>query len=258
MPEPKPVRSGVVPRYRQIEAILRDEIWLGGYQVGEQLPTEQELCARHGVSRVTIRQALAMLEQDGLIQREVARGTFVAPRAEAAQGSLLTITQAMLTEVNTLERIALARTGSYVPRGDVRAALQTPEGAEACFFLRVFYSGDEPVGGEQVYVHPAVAASLSAEDMADPAISRRIAQQTQREIGDVSLRLSAITADARHSLRFQTFSGAPLISVLRTTCDTSGAPLEHAQILLRCDRCEVALRPDTRPAPSTTNRTTNP
>jgi DNA-binding LacI/PurR family transcriptional regulator len=65
------------PKYRQIYNHLQTEIRQGRLQPGQALPTEVELIRSLGMSRNTVRQALAELENDGIIQRIQGRGTFV-------------------------------------------------------------------------------------------------------------------------------------------------------------------------------------
>jgi DNA-binding LacI/PurR family transcriptional regulator len=70
--------------YRQIYHALREEIQSGHYPPGSQLPTEAELIQRFGVSRVTVRNALALLQREGLLVRIPAKGTFVRQRESSA------------------------------------------------------------------------------------------------------------------------------------------------------------------------------
>lgn len=63
--------------YRQIYHALKADISSGHYPPGSQLPTENELVRRFGVSRVTVRNALALLQREGLLVRIPAKGTFV-------------------------------------------------------------------------------------------------------------------------------------------------------------------------------------
>ncbi len=63
--------------YRQIYHTLKAEIQNGHYPPGSQLPTEAALIQRFGVSRVTVRNALALLQQEGFVVRIPAKGTFV-------------------------------------------------------------------------------------------------------------------------------------------------------------------------------------
>ena len=62
--------------HHQISTLIKDGIATGRYRPGDQLPTEEQLCQAHQVSRVTVRRALQSLEQQGFIQRQAGRGTF--------------------------------------------------------------------------------------------------------------------------------------------------------------------------------------
>src|SRR5262245_34431916 len=69
-----------IPLYYQLENILREKIMSGVFAAGVRLPTEAELIRLYGVGRITVRQALAALAKDGLIERKRRRGTFVTER----------------------------------------------------------------------------------------------------------------------------------------------------------------------------------
>jgi DNA-binding GntR family transcriptional regulator len=68
------------PLYQRLEAVLRDAIAEGKYPVGTLLPAEAELCAQHGVSRHTVREALRRLVEGGLVERRQGAGTRVVAR----------------------------------------------------------------------------------------------------------------------------------------------------------------------------------
>src|SRR6478752_7707263 len=70
----------VVARYIQLASLFRRRIEAGDWPVAEQTPTVDDLAAECGVARATIRKALDMLEDEGLIERYRAKGTFVRQR----------------------------------------------------------------------------------------------------------------------------------------------------------------------------------
>jgi DNA-binding LacI/PurR family transcriptional regulator len=85
-------RGSGIPIYLQLSDILLQRILSGEWQPGSSLPAEPELCEEFGVARGTIRQALSRLENEGVIQRERGRGTFVIwnnghPRSPGLSGS---------------------------------------------------------------------------------------------------------------------------------------------------------------------------
>jgi DNA-binding GntR family transcriptional regulator len=70
-------------------SVLMARIDAGVYPIGESMPSERELMAEFGVSRVTVRNVLERLESEALIERKASRGTFVRPKrvASRARGS---------------------------------------------------------------------------------------------------------------------------------------------------------------------------
>lgn len=73
----KPMAEEKPPLWRQIFETLKSEVREGQLKVGEKLPSENQLVARFGVSRATVRQALLNLGMEGLVRIEQGRGTFV-------------------------------------------------------------------------------------------------------------------------------------------------------------------------------------
>jgi GntR family transcriptional regulator len=82
-------RTSFVPLYYQLQEVLKEQIESGVWSPGEALPSEPELARRFGISRVVVRQALAILHDDRQIVRIKGRGTFVAqPKLDARAGGL--------------------------------------------------------------------------------------------------------------------------------------------------------------------------
>ena len=66
-----------IPQYKKIYQILRKHILTGLYEEGSLLPSENELCAVHNITRPTVRQALEALVQEGFIQKKQGKGSIV-------------------------------------------------------------------------------------------------------------------------------------------------------------------------------------
>src|ERR687895_944662 len=93
VPSTKAPKTGQT-RYRAIERYLRALV--EGANPGDPLPSEAELCERFSVSRMTVRQALAELTNDGLVERRRGQGTFVAHRpVHRRPGVFLSFTEEM-------------------------------------------------------------------------------------------------------------------------------------------------------------------
>lgn len=70
-------RRGKIPAYIQVAAALRRRVETGEWKPGEQISTLEQLETEFGVARVTVRQAVELLEREGLVRRQQGRGTFV-------------------------------------------------------------------------------------------------------------------------------------------------------------------------------------
>ena len=70
-------RSAYEPAYTQLARILRGQIASGVFRPGDRLPSESQLCARYGVSRMTVRRVINILIDQGMVLAEQGRGTFV-------------------------------------------------------------------------------------------------------------------------------------------------------------------------------------
>jgi GntR family transcriptional regulator len=84
------LQRGGEPLYRQLADDLRARILRGEFNVGQSIPTEARLSDAYRASRITVRHALALLEQEGLLHREQGRGSFIRPRAIAVGPRRLT------------------------------------------------------------------------------------------------------------------------------------------------------------------------
>lgn len=80
---PYTLRESRAPLYLQITEILRQRIERGVWQPGQLLPTISDLAAEYGVAKITVRQAVKLLVDEGLVEARRGRGTLVLPRPAA-------------------------------------------------------------------------------------------------------------------------------------------------------------------------------
>ncbi|MDI6600880.1 MAG: GntR family transcriptional regulator [Thermoanaerobacteraceae bacterium] len=85
-------KKSPIPIYFQLKNLIKDDIECGVLKPGSPIPSEREYSESYGISRMTVRQALKELEDDGLIVRERGRGSFVA-RPKIEQKNIMSFTQ---------------------------------------------------------------------------------------------------------------------------------------------------------------------
>lgn len=102
-------RSSFEPPYAQVARAMRERITNGEYRAGDRLPSEAELCASYGVSRMTVRRAVTLLARDGVAFTENGRGTFVkAPELGTATFDLGSLRR-LVDDAATTVKISEAR-----------------------------------------------------------------------------------------------------------------------------------------------------
>ncbi|RYY53066.1 MAG: GntR family transcriptional regulator, partial [Comamonadaceae bacterium] len=134
----KPARDDGIALHHRVGTLLKDAIASGRYRAGDQLPTEGELVATHGVSRVTVRRALQSLEQQGLIRRRAGHGTFVSDKASVLNmPTPIAEYLHQVAERRKLSRSVLKEFGWVPAPAAVATSLQLAEGAPVLRVVRL-------------------------------------------------------------------------------------------------------------------------
>lgn len=239
---PKIVRGPGSIAHRQIEDWLAEEIAAGRLAPGDRLPTEHELAAWLGVSRMTLRHALAALAQRGLVTRTVGRkgGTFVAaPKLEQD----LTVLAGFSQQLRRYGLVAGAR---------VLAAAQVPATATAAAALDI--AQGDPVyqvrrlrlaDGEPILLEDSLFPAERCPQLLDYRLDGSLYDLLDEKYGQRPHRaresLEPVTAGVREAEALHVPEGAPLMLVERTAYARSGVPLEFARDLFRGDRTRVVV-----------------
>jgi GntR family transcriptional regulator len=226
--------SAEVPLYYQLAGVLREQILSGRFGTGDRIPTEVELVKSYGVSRITVRQALASLEKEGLVRREVGRGTFVNEqrpftgelKVEGSLDDLISI--GMFTSVKLLG----VRTVKATP--DEAAMLKLEPGAPITRCARLRYWHGDPYCHIVVDLPQAIGKRLSRADFKG-SILRALEDKLDIHIRDAQQTVRASLADASLARLLETRIGAPLLSINRIVLRDDGTPVERVRTHYRSD-----------------------
>ena len=102
--------SNQLPVYIQIHDQLKNEIEQGIWKVGDRLPSERELAVKFNVSRMTLRQAIQNLADEGILERKIGSGTYVArEKVQEKMSGATSFTEIMESQ----NRVPSSRTISY-------------------------------------------------------------------------------------------------------------------------------------------------
>lgn len=234
-PEPIPLRAPIrrADRARQVADVLRQQLHAGTFD--SALPSEQELAAEFTVSRNTVRDALALLKDEGLIERAPKVGTHVARRKyDHGLDALLGLKETLRghgevrNEVRTAVRVA--------PPPAVARKLRLEPGEQAVYVERLRYLGDLPLSLDLTYLVPGIGDEVITRDLETNDIFALIERIAGRPLGSAELALEAITADAHSAMTLQMPEGGALLLLERLTHLEDGRPVDLEYIRMRGDR----------------------
>jgi GntR family transcriptional regulator len=196
------------------------------------LPSERELAEQHGVSRMTARQALSVLESEGVVYRRPPRGTFVAePRVRFHIGSFS-------EEISRLGHTPAARllwAEEQQPTPSVRAALELPEDAFVHVFHRLRTVDDVPFALETTFYSAAVTPGI-LEQIGDGSLWAVLRDRYGIEPTRSDAVLESVVLDDASCAHLGVRPASAGILLTRRTSDTTGRVVEYARDVYRADR----------------------
>lgn len=235
------------PLYQRIAQTLQAEIEAGAFAVGSMLPTESELCGRFDVSRHTIRDALRVLGELGMVSRRRGSGTLIAAGAPTtryvqAMRSLEELTQYAHDtqyEIQRVERVSIAADMALLIPAPVDSAWLRLEG------IRWRPHSSEPICATAVFVHLRFAEHLHDVRSAQGPVYDLVESRSGERIAEVVQEISAepLPRSAARALGLR--SGAPSLRFVRRYIDDSGStmltsmnwhPAEHFVYRMRLRR----------------------
>ncbi|MFI5497556.1 GntR family transcriptional regulator [Nocardia asteroides] len=228
-----PIRGHRADRARRVADILRHQILAGA--VEGALPGEQELAAEHGTSRNTVREALALLRDEGLIDRAPKVGTRVAARKYDHGLDALLGLQETLKQHGTVRNEVRAATHITAPPAVARRLGLAP-GDQVVYIERLRFLADLPLSLDLTYLAPDVGAAVLAADLASTDVFVLLEQVTGQSLGAADLALEAVAADPHTATTLDTPAGAPLLMLERLTHLDDGRPVDLEYIRMRGDR----------------------
>jgi GntR family transcriptional regulator len=227
-----------VPLHRQMFLVLHEEIVRGAFDPGDPLPTEQSMCDQFGVSRITVRRALADLADAGFIERKHGVGSFVLDHPSVRQrvvGSYMDELRQVEFETDVEVREFGVRA---VPR-PVAERLGSSDRALYALRLRRERRTREPLMITEVWL-PVDLVDVVTEATLGRTPLYRLLADAGVTLERMDHELTAEIAGPRNAQLMSTAIGAPLIRVNRVAF-ADGAPHHFMAIMLSPNRSRVLL-----------------
>lgn len=225
--------------WEQVCERLEQELGTAHLPAGERLPSEAVLTKRFGVSRVTLRLALASLEHRGLVHPQAGRGWFVGaapaePSVSEDPGVLQSFTEMARTRGLVATSVVLhcrRRPADW----DEAQALSIAPGAELLSLRRLRLLDAIAVAVDHSLVPAALLPDVTAKDFREGSLYAALQSRGIRPFR-ADYEVQAVAADAEHARLLGVTLGTPLLSARQICLDDHGRRIERGHITYRGDR----------------------
>ena len=215
--------------YVQMYSIVRDRIVRREWVPGSQIPTEDELCLMHDVSKATVRMAIAELVRDGYLKKQQGKGTFVSQALPDLGITMKTkLTEDMFGKGVTASKEVLMR-GIKRPPDDVMAHLRSSD--EVYYVLCKRVVNGEPAYLEETFISLRAVPDIDEVELCRIPLYDLVQQKAVRKINKViqTIEIAEMTSEAAAILR--NGNGAPMLLLHRLLVGTDGSTLAYTRLM---------------------------
>ncbi|WP_152535550.1 GntR family transcriptional regulator [Bradyrhizobium sp. Ai1a-2] len=226
--------------HRQLFVIMRDQILRGLYQPGTSIPNEEALCAEFGVSRITVRRAVADLESSGLLIKRHGRGTFVSDELPPARPSAtLGLLDSLRKSASETEAEVLS-VETAEPPADIARQLDLVAGVPAVHAVRLRRRGRTPVMVTEAWVPEAFARGVTRRELQKRALYEILIAQGIH-FGRVVQEITAVAASPFYAKQLNAELASPLVRITRLLYDAHRRPVQHLTIHIAPERSRLLM-----------------
>jgi GntR family transcriptional regulator len=233
-----------IPYYFQIAEILRGMIadagGVPGPDVEVALPSENELCSFHDVTRATVRHALELLEREGLIYRKKGKGSFLRRRVQLDLARLCSTTRDMQAR-GWVPGTRLLSVRALVPSPHIQHQLQSEAGTPVWEINRLRLADGEPISLQWSYLSCQRVPELDRHDLTG-SLYETLSSAYGIELRNADQVIRTRLATIEEAPLLGVPEGAPVFVIDRTSYDQAGKAVEHLHALWRGDRYDLQIR----------------
>ena len=228
------------PVYIQIHNQLRSNIENGKWHVGQKIPAERELASEFGVSRMTLRQAIQTLVDEGVLERRVGSGTFVAnQKVQEKMSGVTSFTELM----QAIGKVPSSKTMSYhltIPSESEAEKLKLSDGERVLRMERVRYGSKVPICFEVATI-PASLITDFSKDEVTTSFYRTLAEKANLYPGHAVQNVSATNATEKIAEYLDIRRGDALLRMTQISYLQDGRPFEYVHTQYVGNRFEFVL-----------------
>lgn len=229
-------RRSAAPMYDQLRRLIIDGIARDGLQPGDPLPGEHRLCERYGISRTVVRQALAQLEHEGLVERVKGKGTFVSrPRTSESLVHTLVGLYDDVEQRGGHVHSDVLRHERVSADAEVAEALEVLVGATVVVLERLRHVDGEPWSLSTTWMPDDIGTATLGVDLTEASLYRLL--RSQGVVATHGVRSAEATVATHEQAKHLGVSaGSALLRLRSISRDDTDRPIEYFIAHHRGDR----------------------
>lgn len=217
-------------KYQNIASIIKRDVQNGVYKPGDHLPVERELQQQFQVSKMTIRHALQVLEQEGVVRIERGRGAFVIDVQIQRSKEILGLTELLgrkglhcHSKVVHLEKI--------VPSAQIQKLLQLKDHEEIYYVHRIRYADDEVIAIEYAHINAKCCPGLEMFNLEKFSLYDIFYEHYKLNLGWAKDDITADNIRGEDAKTLLQAKSGPALIVNNIAYDANNAPIEYTKTI---------------------------
>ncbi len=228
------------PMYIKIHNKIKRAIEDKKYTVGERIPAERQLAARFNVSRMTLRQAIKTLEDEGILERRLGSGTYVASqKVQEKMSGVMSFTQ--ITRANG--QVPSSKLISYrvtKPSLSEKEKLKLEDTDDVLRMERIRFADEVPICYEVVAIPAELIKDFSKSDISS-SLYQTLEKKGGYQISSVTENIGAAVASENDARLLSIRKGEALVTRRQVTLLNHEIPFEYTRASYVADRFEFTF-----------------
>lgn len=234
-------KESSIPLHVQLANLLREQVVRRELRPDDRLPSERDLCQQYGISRITVRQALSDLAQEGLVYASVGKGTYVAETA--FQEDL----QPLSSFTQDLERRGMRASSRVLDAGVIPAddhwaeVLYIPRGTEVVRLHRLRLTNDLPIVIQLTHLPHHLCPDLLQYDFTCRSLYEILRNEYRLCLARSETVIEATLAASWEADLLELTQPAAILVSRQTTCLDTGTVVEVTRSVFNSERYKLRM-----------------
>ncbi|GAB1792662.1 MULTISPECIES: GntR family transcriptional regulator [Priestia] len=232
-------KNSSIPLYYQIKESIKQRIELKEWVVGSTIPSEKKLCELFSVSRLTVRQSIQELVDEGYLSKQRGRGTFILEKK--IEQKLLTTTSftSLMEEQGKVPRNETLSIEKISPPKTVQRILYLSKHSEVLCIKRIRFADDTPLAVETIFLPTEYKGHIIDKNI-NCSLHRFIEENFNVQIGHGKQSIEASIASKKDAECLQLKKNAPLLVIKDVLYLTNKRPFVYVTLAYAGDRFKLS------------------